>query len=152
MSDVKDDTAGTPADPVVSIFDICETDANAEEDGRWFRDVFGDGSNVDVKLRRLTSKPSMQVRRRLDKGFRKYLKNGVYPDAIAIEVLNRQVSEAVLIDWAGVIGRDGAVIPYTRDGALELLSKLPVFRDTILSMSQNLDNFRVEDQAAAVKN
>ena len=140
----------------LSIFDICETDTTAEEDGRWFRDIFNDGTNIDVKLRRLLSNASLNVRRRLDSGYRKYHKNGVYKDeAMGIRVLNEQLAEAVLIDWKGIKVREGDAmveLPYSKENALNLLTKLRHFRDTVLVMSQTLDNFRVEAREETAKN
>lgn len=149
MTDTKEDDG-------ISIFDLCETDTAAEEEGRWFVDIFGDGSNIDVKLRRLMSTASQTVRRRLDKGYRKYIKNGVYiDDEIALRVLNEQVAEAVLIDWRGVKVRENGKLvdlPYSKENALMLLSRLRHFRDGVVLMSQNLDNFRVEERADTEKN
>lgn len=136
----------------ISIFDICETDAKAEEDGRWFRDIFNDGSNIDVKLRRLTSRASMRARRNLDKGYRKHMKNGVLPDDLAVKVLIEQLAEAILIDWSGINDRDLKPIPYSKENAIALLTKLTVFREGVIRMADNLDNFRVEDQETTTKN
>jgi hypothetical protein len=137
---------------VLSIFDLCETDAAAEEEGRWFRDIFNDGSNIDVKLRRLTSRSSMQARRRLEKGYRRHMKNGVYPDDIAVKILVEQIAEAVLVDWKGIYDRDKKPMEYSKENALALLTKLPVFRDGVIQMASNLDNFRIEEKEATSKN
>lgn len=141
----------------LSIFDICETDTSAEEDGRWFTDIFGDGTNIDVKLRRLMSSASQTVRRRLDRGNRKYIKNGVYADDnVAMKVLIEQVAEAVLVGWRGIKVRDESGdlvdLAYSKDNAVMLLTKLRHFRETVVIMSQNLDNFRVEERKEVVKN
>lgn len=137
---------------VISIFDICETDTTAEEEGRWFRDIFADGSNVDVKLRRLTSQTSMNARRQLEKGYRAARKNGEYPQEIKIKILIEQIAAAVLIDWSGIFDRSKVEMPYSKETALALLTRLPAFRDTIVAMASNLDNFRIEDKEAAAKN
>jgi len=153
MTETTDKTIETE----LSIFDLCETDTTAEEDGRWFNDIFADGTNIDVKLRRLMSTASQQVRRRLDKGNRKAMRNGVYvDDDVAIKVLIEQMAEAVLIDWRGVKVRDAdgklVELEYSRANAVMLLTKLRHFRETIIVMSQNLDNFRIEERKDIVKN
>lgn len=135
-----------------NIFDICETDTKAEEDGRWFKDIFGDGSGVNVKLRHIMSSESMNVRRRLDRANRRLMVKGEYPTAVAIKLLIEQVAEAVLIDWEGVVDRDGKDIPYSKEAAQRLLTELRVFRDGVVSMAQAIDSFRVEDREAAEKN
>ena len=139
-----------PAKPL-SIFDICETDTEAEENGRWFTDIFGDGTNVDVKLRRLSSKVSVNARRRIALPFQRHAKRGELPDNINVKILCRQLAEAVIVDWRGVADKDGA-IEYSADVADMLLTKLPNFRGQILALSMSMDAFRVEDRGDAEKN
>lgn len=136
----------------ISIFDLAETDASAEEDGRWFKDVYGDETNIDFKLRRMTSKASMKARRNLEKGYRKHLKNGVYPDDIAIDILTEHLAKGVVVDWKGLFDREGNAIEYSPEAALALLKKLPTLRDMIAVMAQNLDNFRIEAREDTAKN
>lgn len=135
-----------------SIFDICETDTTAEENGRWFKDIYGDGTNIDVKLRHLSSSESMSVRRRLDRANRRLMVKGEYPTSVAIQLLIEQIAEAVLIDWRGVLDKDGSEIPYSKETAVMLMTKLRTFRDGIVAMCQSIDNFRIEDRADAEKN
>jgi len=153
------DNTDLPDDEVLSIFDICETDTAAEEEGRWFLNIYGDKTNIDVKLRRMTSKRSLEARRRLDKGYKKHIKNGVCPDHVLEKILIEQLAEAVLVDWKGikvpetVDGKRVAVeLPYSKEAAKMLLEKLPNFRLAIIMMSQDIDNFRIEDREDTVKN
>lgn len=136
----------------ISIFDICETDPTAEEDGRWIEDIFNDGTNIDVKMRRLTSKASMNVRRRLEKPYRKYMKRGELPEDVAIKLTVDQVVEAVILDWRGINDRDGKPIPYSKEAAKMLLTKLTEFRNVIIAHSMNMDNFRFERLEELEKN
>ena len=92
----------------LSIFDICETDTTAEENGRWFKDLFEDGTGINVKLRRMTSTASMNARRRLDKQNRgKMNKKGEYDSETGMRVLIEQVAEGVIADWENIVGWDG---------------------------------------------
>lgn len=137
----------------LSIFDICETDVDAEENGRWFKDLFGDGTNIEVKLRRMTSKKSIQVRRRLDKQYRsKQNKRGEYDEEFGMRVVVEQIAEAIIVDWANVIGRDGKPLECTPENKLMLLTKLPAFRDAVIIYSNELENFRIENAEEAEKN
>lgn len=145
MTDTKDT-------PTFSIFDLVETDTNAEEDGRWFTDIFGDGSNVDVKLRSLTSKTSMKVRRNLDKGYRKHMKGGAYSDDIATKILVEQLAYGVIVDWRGILDRDKKPIPFTPEGASALLTQLRRFMEILTQMAGTLDNFRIEAREETAKN
>lgn len=153
------DTTTVPTDviendkpPRLSIFDICETDTTAEEEGRWFNDIFDDETGIDVKLRRLTSKKSLAVRRRLEKQYRSKAVKGKFPEEVAIQITVEQVAEAVIVGWKGIVDRDGSVIPFSKENALRLMQALPAFRDLIIMKANALDNFRIEDRAEAEKN
>lgn len=138
---------------VLSIFDICETDTNAEEEGKWFNDVFQDGSNINVKIRRMTSRKSIETRRRLDKANRmRQRKDGTYAEEVARDIMNRQIASAIIVDWNGIHDRDKSVIPFSEENALKLLNALPTFRDLIAIYSSDMDNFRLVEAEAAEKN
>lgn len=146
------ETIDTGLKKTVSIFDICETDVKAEEDGRWFKDIFGDGTNIDIKIRHLSCNASLVARRRLDRANRKLMVAGSYPTDVAIKILIEQIAEAVLIDWKGINDRDGNPIPYSKEAAVELLTKLRVFRDGVVGMAQSIESFRVEEREDTEKN
>jgi len=140
-------------DSPVSIFSICETDSDAEENGRWFKDIFEDGSNIDVKLRRLSSKASVNVRRRIERQFKKHQKrNGEWPDDIMIKMVNMQIAEVIVVDWKNIIDRDGSKIACTKENVLTLMDRLPLLRDMILLFSTELDNYKVSATEQAEKN
>lgn len=136
----------------VSIFDICETDSDAEENGRWFTDIMNDGNGLDIKLRKGTSKASVAARRRLDRAYKKYLKNGQYPDDIGVKVLCEQFAEGVIVAWRGVYGKAGEEIPYSKEMALVFMNKFTSFRDTVVMLATSLDSFRIEDKDETSKN
>lgn len=159
MSSAETLTVTGSDEPELSIFDICETDTTAEEEGRWFKNIYGNDSKIDVKLRRLTSRKSIEARRRLEKGYRKYLKNGEMSDEIADQILIEQLADAILVDWRNikvpenVDGKKVLVeLPYSKEAAKMLLTKLPNFRIAILGMSQDIDNFRHEEVDLTSKN
>lgn len=157
-----DDTTATDTvteDEGFSIFDLCETDASAEEEGRWFKNIYGNDTNIHVKLRRMTAKKSLEARRRLEKGYRKYVREGVWPDDIMERIMVEQMAEAVLIDWENikvpemVDGKKVLVeLPYSKEAAKMLLTKLPNFRLAIAMMASDIDNFRIEEKAVLEKN
>lgn len=140
------------ADEPQSIFDICEIDTTAAEDGRWFEDIFDNGTGIDVKVRRLSSKPSMQVRRRVEQQYRKHLKKGKWDPDVLVEILLKQMAEAVVLDWRGILDKNKEPIEYSKENAYALMKKLPVFRDAIVVLANGLDNFRAEEQNDITKN
>jgi len=136
-----------------SIFDICETDGEAEENGKWFNDVFEDGSDIAVKLRRMTSKKSTTVRRRLEKQFKNHQKrDGTWDEDIAEKMVLRQMVEAVIVDWKNIIDRDGSVIEHSIESAEMLIGRLPAFRDLLINLSIDMDNYRMAAVEDAAKN
>jgi hypothetical protein len=151
-SEVETTSAEAEAERPVSIFDICETDAKAEEDGKWFKDVFGDGTNIDVKLRSIMSQASLACRRRLDKTFRRHMKNGDYPPEIMKQIMTEQIVEGVLLDWKGIYDRDGNEIVYSKPAAKKLLTALHHFRDRLAVLSNSLEGFKVEEREDGAKN
>ena len=136
-----------------SIFDIAETDLAAEENGRWFNDIFDNETNVNVKLRRLSSKASMLVRRRLDKKYRhKMDAKGEYDDDFGLEVVTEQIANGVIVDWSGLVDNDGQDIPFSPATAHKLLRMLPSFRDAVVVLCNNMENYRKNRKDEAVKN
>lgn len=140
-------------DEIVSIFDVLETDTAAEEDGKWFKDVMDDGTGIDLKIRALGSSESIKVRRRLDRKNKKLMKGGQYVNIKdAMDVLTEQIAEAVLLDWNGIYDRNKELLPFSKENALALLTKLPKFRDLVTNLSASMDNFRIEQREATEKN
>lgn len=136
-----------------SIFDLAETDLAAEENGRWFKDIFDNESDVDVCLRRLSSKASMLVRRRLDKKYRhKTDSKGEYDEDFAVDVMTEQMAHGVVVDWRGIVDNDGKDIPCTPENALKLFRALPAFRDAVIMLCNNMENYRKERKDDAAKN
>lgn len=138
----------------VSIFDIAETDTDAEENGRWFNDLFDDGNDINVKLRRMTCKKSADVRRRLETQFKSHMdrKKGTYPDHIGEKMINLQMSQAIVADWSNILDRDGTEIECTPENILTLCERLPAFRDLMVGYSMAMENFRIEDVEEAAGN
>lgn len=145
------DTPDTPND-VVSIFDLVETDTSAEENGRWFKNVFGAESGVDLKMRAYGSRESQKVRRRLERGYKGHIRNGELPDDISEKFLIEHLAEAVLLDWRGVFDKDKQPILYSKAAAVTLLTRITAFRQVVLIGSQQIDGFRFEEREEGVKN
>lgn len=136
-----------------SIFDLLETDADAEENGRWFRDVFDDGTNIDLKLRRMTSKASIGARRNLEKQYKQRAnKRGEYDDETTIEIIGKQIASGIIVDWDGVYDRDGSKMECTVENRTMLIQRLPALRDAVIVISQEMDNFRIKEKAETEKN
>jgi hypothetical protein len=136
----------------VSIFDICETDENSEENGKWFNDIFGDGTNVDLKIRSIGSKEAQAAIRKYNNQYRKFVKNGKLPEDIDKKVGILILSDAILMDWRGVVGKDGVPIECTFDTRVELLTRLKRLAGIVQNLSSNLSFWRKEVEEDTSKN
>lgn len=153
MSDETPQVETEEEDRPRSIFDLLETDATSEEEGRWFRDIFEDATGIDLKLRRMTSKASIRARRNLDKQYKsKMNKRGEYDEDTALIVIAKQIANGVIVDWDGVYDRDGTKMPFTAANAEMLITKLPALRDAIMVVASEMDNFRIEQREETEKN
>jgi hypothetical protein len=128
-----------------------KTDRKAEEDGQWVD--FGDG--VRVKVRRLNSAKSREVRRRLEKPYVNQFRGGrEYPESLQEELMNKQLSEGIVVDWEGV--PDPADVskplPCTPDNVLRVINLFPDFREEIVTASLERATFQLEVQKEAEGN
>lgn len=130
--------------PPLSIFDLCETDESALENGKWFDDVFKPGDGIRIRIRSFRSQASIKFRQGLQTKYRKYEKKGVFPDNINERMLIEQLAGVIIVDWSGIKDRDGAEIPYSAEAALSLCTKLRLFRETITTYAMNVDNYQTD--------
>jgi hypothetical protein len=144
-----------PALEGLSIYDALETDASAEEDGRWFNDFLGAAAKGDIKLRSFTSRKSIDVRNQLDMQNVRLMKpDGTWPREVSQKLLIEHLAQAIIVDWRGAAFRskDGKEIPYSIDAARELLTRLPHFRMRVGALANRLEGFQAENQADVEKN
>jgi hypothetical protein len=147
------DTPATvePADEYVpSIFETCETDTDAEEAGKWFDEVFPGAS---FKIRRGISKTAIKARQAALRRYQKHAKNGVFSEEIQKQILVDVLVDGVLVDWRGKAMRDeSGPLQFSREVARAMLMRLPNLRVAIATISDNMDNFRVEADGAIAGN
>lgn len=128
-----------------SIFDLYETNRESEEDGKWFDEEFG--PEVKLKLRRYNAKVPRLAR---DKAFKPHLKAyktfDKIPEDVSVPLTNKLLAETIVVDWKGIFDRDGNEIPFSKEAALDLFTKLPDFATAVILVSVNADNYRAEDK------
>lgn len=134
----------------MDFFSRYSTDKTAEEDGQWVN--YGDG--LEVKIRRLNSAKSKEVRRRLEKPYVKQFRGADIPDSIQEMLLNQQLAKAIVVDWKGVPDPENPDKPLacTEENILSMIQQFPDFRDDILTASMERATFQREDQKAAEGN
>lgn len=129
-------------------FDRYSTNRKAEEDGQWVD--FGDG--VKVKVRRLNSAKSKETRRRLEKPYKNQFRAGVdFPDSLQEELMNKQLAEAIIVDWEGVPelndkGQpiEGKFAECTPENVLRMVAMFPDFREDVVTASMERATFQNE--------
>lgn len=144
-------TADLPPEKPLSIFALCETDSDASENGKWFDDLFQPDSGVSVKLRRFSSKKSVNYRSRLLQKYKRHNNKGEYPPEIEERMLIEQMVECIIVDWKGILDNDGKEIVYSKDKAL-VLCKMLDFRAPLIQLAVDMDSFRAEERKELEKN
>lgn len=113
------------------------TDEEEAELGKWFKL----GKEVQVKIRRYNSKKSRSVREMVNIKYGVNNVRGKLP-AEDEEALNvEHIASGIIADWKGVKDAQGNEVPYTKEAATLALTKLPEFRDTVVQLSLELNNF-----------
>jgi hypothetical protein len=130
------------------LFARFKTDENKEEGGVWVD--FGDG--VKIKVRRLRSRKSLEVRKDLDKPFADQIRRGPLDDKVAEDLLIQQIAQGIIADWEGVDLGDGEIVPYTAGNAYTLMKALPELRDSILQVSADAESYRAKVDEDTEKN
>lgn len=123
-------------------------DSDKEEGGAWTD--FGDG--IRVKIRRIKSKKSLDVRKELEKPYAADIRRGPLANDAAEGILNKQIAQAIVADWEGVQLEEGVDLPCTPANVMTVITALTEFRDAILAVSIDADSYRkqfLEDAVVA---
>jgi hypothetical protein len=113
------------------------TDASAEQDGKWF----DFGPDAKIKLRSFTSQKSREVRRKLDKPYVGITRaGGTLSDEIQEDLLIKQMSQALIVDWRGFSEKDEE-LAFSVEAAEALLRKYPRFRNNLAAIIANDASF-----------
>lgn len=128
-----------------SIYTIAKTDADSEENGKWFDDIFEEGSGISLKLRRMTSQAYIKVLNRLMQENRKLMVKGKFPKDVDMRLLVESMAEGIIVDWKGIVVEEGGEeIPYSKDAAIKLMTELPDLKSTVRNLAQSMAAFRAE--------
>lgn len=134
------------------------TDTSLEEEGVWVD--YGDG--LQVKVRRLNSKHSRDVRRKLEKPYAAQFRSRDMPDSLQEELLNKQMAQSIVVDWKGVEdpytqvpeGKEAPPLAYSPENVLKIVSdpEFKDFREDILTAAMERTTFEKEQRKDAEKN
>lgn len=125
--------------------DRYQTDKSLEEEGVWVD--FGGG--VMVKVARITSAKSREVRRRLERPLARKNRNEELTLDQLEHLMIEQLSQAVVKDWKGVTDEKGKELPCTVENCRDILNKFPDFREDVATVSMEKATFqqnRMQDE------
>ena len=128
------------------------TDRDLEEQGKWFNDVLGDKSDVNLKVRRMSAEAVVKFQQDMVQQNRYRMKEGKFSEEVATEILIETLAGAVLVDWNGVTDEAGNTVPFSVDAAKEYLTDLRDFRLLVSALSNNMDAYRKGVEADTSKN
>jgi hypothetical protein len=112
-------------DKKYSIYDYYATDVNLENDGV----VVELAPGLEVTIRSTLSEKYLRTFERLRKPYEKLLKNGnKLSQDQNLQIMQKAIAQAILIDWKGVYDREGNEIPFSTENALKILSDPQMMR------------------------
>lgn len=116
-----------------------KTDLTDEIEGRWF-DIEG---VFRAKLARFANKEHAKSIKELMRPIEKGIRIPGKDDAEKIhEAVCRAMANCVLLDWEGMT-EGGKELPYSKNKAYELLRDVDDFKEILISICQNKENFRL---------
>ncbi len=119
----------------MDIFYAFSTDNEAAEAGR----DFPLGGGVSLRIAKLGNKAFVRKRQDL---VAEAAAEGDMTDEVSDKLLTSCMAHTVLVGWSGPLAFKGRTLEYSPESA-ELLLGVPEFRDLVLEVSGNPDNFRV---------
>lgn len=126
-------------------------DRESAEEGKWFKI----GAFAEMKIRRFNSKKSTKIRELLTAQYAPVRVPGMdvkLPEAVE-EALNiEHIATGILVDWRGIVDKNGETIPYSKDAAVAMLKKLPDLVSVIAQLSVSMQHWRDEDDATTKGN
>lgn len=139
----------------MSLYAQFGTDEKKEAEGIWVAFAPNNDKSVPAFLLKRAGRSNTAYTKRLEavtKPQRRLIDAGLL-DAKASEALTLEAwVGTVLVDWRHVQGRDGKVIKFSKDAAIELMKELPELFDELWSTSNKAGLFRPEAPEADAKN
>ncbi len=134
---------------MTNIYELLETDTDAEEDGIWVE--ISDG--VRVKIASTDSKRYREKVVQLLKPYRKILQaGGRIPEAKQEQIAIESIVDGLLLDWKGITDRGGKTMKFNRENALKVITELKKFRELISEIAGEAETFNKHALEDAAKN
>ena len=125
--------------------DIYSFDREAFESGTWVQI----GNGISVKVRSPQSAHSKAIRRKLEAPYAALTARGKeLPDDVAENILIKQLSESLIVDWKGIEGDDGEPLEATPENIEKALRQFQFFRDDVGSVIATRDTYKAKTTEA----
>ncbi len=131
----------------MDLFAKYKTDESKEREGVWVP-LDGEGR---IRIARTNNPLYREAMVRKVNRYKMAAKSKVIPDDDWITIVNELIAETILVDWEGITEK-GQPLPYSVENALRVLTELKDFREMVLSIADNMDNFKEELDEGTEKN
>lgn len=105
------------------------------------------GDGLIVTVARVGNSHYQETLKSLTKPYKNAIKNGTLSDSVFEKMMVQAMAEAILLDWEGMEGEDGKLIPYSKDKAKEILGDPAYkdFRELISDLANEAETFRQQE-------
>jgi hypothetical protein len=130
------------------LYEIFETDHDLETGGLTLK--YGE---IEVTIARAggANRKFASIMEQKMRPYRTSINLGTLDETTAQQLLAEAYSEAVILGWKGVKGRDGKTIAFTKTNVVKVLLDLPDFFNDIREQSERVANFTVGEVAIDAK-
>lgn len=125
-----------------------QTDSNLEEDGAWI----SIGDEASLKIARLGNRAYRDAFQKRIKPYRRQIRTQTMDDKIAEKIMIECLAETILLDWSGMEDDKGQKIAYSSAKAQEYLKAYKDFRELVVELASEMENFRQQEDEADEKN
>ena len=131
----------------MDLFSKFKTNEDKERDGVWVS-LDGEGR---IRIARTNNPLYREAMLRKMNRYKMAAKSKVIPDDAWLDIVNELIAETILVDWEGITEK-GEPLSYSVENAKRVLTELKDFREMVLSIADNMDNFKEELDEGTEKN
>jgi hypothetical protein len=140
---------------MTDLFRLFATDEKLEMDGVWIEYGLNDaGLPIRFRIARAGGRNTEYAKalERATRPYRRAIQTGTIDPKIAENIYMRVFVDSVLLGWENVQDKDGTVIPFSRESAIDLFRRLPALYDDLREQAGSLAIFREEILEGDLKN
>ena len=127
----------------MSLYTKFSTDEGIEREGVWLD--YG-GEKFLVARAGGANTKYLQRLQHLSKPFTRQIQMGTFDEDQGREIAAQAFAETVILDWSGVMDREGQVMTFSKEACQQLLIDLPEIFQDIREFAADFTNFRTEEK------